>query len=63
MTTTLSKKYNFIQFGKLNSKELYNTLILSNYKKPTSQRYFEGLFESSTNNVLYLNKLKSPPNS
>ena len=34
--------------GKLNRKELYNILILGNYKKPTSQGYFESFFESST---------------
>ena len=29
-------------------KELYNILILGNYKKPTSQEYFEAFFKSST---------------
>ena len=33
---------------KLNSKELYNILILGNYEKPTSQGYFEAFFESTT---------------
>ena len=34
---------------KLNSKKLYNILILGNYGKPTPQGYFEAFFESSTN--------------
>ena len=34
--------------GKLNSKELYNILILGNYKKPASQVYFQAFFEPST---------------
>ena len=34
--------------GKLNSKELYNFLILGNYEKPTLQEYFEAFFESTT---------------
>ena len=47
MTTILLKKQVY-SLGKLNSKELYNVLILGNYKKPTSQGYFEAFFESST---------------
>ena len=35
------KKKQVYSLGKLNSKELCNTLILGNYKKPTSQGYFE----------------------
>ena len=37
MTAILLKKTS--SFGKLNSNELYNILILSNYKKPMSQSY------------------------
>ena len=44
----LIKKKQVYSLGKLNSKELYNVLILGNYKKPTSQGYFEAFFESST---------------
>ena len=33
---------------KLNSRELYNILILGNYEKTTSQGYFETFFESTS---------------
>ena len=48
--------------GKRNSKELYNILILGNYKKPTSQGYFEAFFESSTTDwkVIYLLHVRPP---
>ena len=37
------KKSKVYSLGKLNSKELFNILILGIYKKPTSQGYFESL--------------------
>lgn len=37
-----------IPLGKLNSKELYNILILGNYENTTSQEYFEVFLESTT---------------
>ena len=43
----LIKKKKVCFLGKLNSKELYNILILGYYKKQTSQGYFEAFFESS----------------
>ena len=46
----LIKKSQVYSLGKLNSKELFNILILGNYKKPTSQGYFESFFDSSTFN-------------
>ena len=39
----LIKKSQVYSLGKLNSKELFNILILGIYKKPTSQGYFESL--------------------
>lgn len=45
ITIKLKKK---IPLGKLNSKELYNILILGDYEKPTSQGYFEAIYESTT---------------
>ena len=44
----LVKKIHVYSLGKLNSMESCYILILGNYKKPTSQRYFEAFFESST---------------
>ena len=46
MTNILLKKQVY-SLGKLNSTELY-IVILGNYKKPTSQGYFEVFFECST---------------
>ena len=45
ITIKLKKK---IPLGKLNSKELYNILILGNYENTTSQEYFEVFLESTT---------------
>ena len=44
----LIKKSQVYSLGKLNSKELFNILILGIYEKPTSQGYFESFFECST---------------
>ena len=44
----LINKNQIHSLGKLDSKELYNILILGNYKEPTSHRYFEAFFEFST---------------
>ena len=41
----IKKKFSL---GKLNSKELYNILILANYENTTSQGYFEAFFKSAT---------------
>ena len=38
---------NIICFTKLNSNELYKIQIIINYKKPTSQSYFEKIFKNS----------------
>ena len=46
MITILLKKQVY-SLRKLNSKGLYQILILGNYKIPTSQGYFEAFFESS----------------
>ena len=40
--------------GKLNSKEIFNILILGNYEKPTSQGYFKAFFESETIDKKYI---------
>ena len=47
MTNILLKKIHVYSLGKLNSMESCYILISGNYKKPTSQRYFEAFFESS----------------
>ena len=38
---------NIICLTKLNSNELYKIQIIINYKKPTSQSYFEKIFKNS----------------
>ena len=40
----LIKKHQILCHNKLDSKELYNTQLLANSLKPTSQAYFENVF-------------------
>ena len=50
------KKYQAYSLCKLNSKGLYNILILGNYKKPTSPGYF-GILRFSLNPQLLTGKI------
>ena len=43
----LIKKNQILYLTKLNSNELYKIQIIIKYKKPTSQSYFEKIFNNS----------------